>query len=71
MHVNRFKGKVIERGLTMTELARKMGIDRSTLYRKIENDGSTLTIKEVNSICRILDLTKEEATAIFFSQVVA
>ncbi|MCG1029277.1 helix-turn-helix transcriptional regulator [Virgibacillus halodenitrificans] len=71
MNVNKLKGKIVENGLTVGELANQIGMDRSTLYRKISNDGDSLTIKDVNLICRVLKLTKEEAMHIFFNQIVA
>jgi DNA-binding Xre family transcriptional regulator len=71
VNINKLKGKIVERGLTIGSLAEKMGIDRSTLYRKINNDGVMFTIKEANLICSILELDAQEATAIFFSQYVA
>ncbi|APC48269.1 phage repressor protein [Virgibacillus halodenitrificans] len=71
MNVNKLKGKIVENGLTVGELANQIGMDRSTLYRKISNDGDSLTIKDVNLICKVLKLTKEEAMSIFFNQFVA
>ena len=71
MNINKLKGKIVEKGMTTEALASKMGVDRSTLYRKINSKGETFTIKDANMICSILSLTSEEATAIFFSQYVA
>lgn len=71
MNINKLKGKVIERGMTMEMLASEIGINRSTLYRKMANNGDSLTIKEVNKICGVLELEKDEAMAIFFTSYVA
>lgn len=71
MNVNKLKGKIVERGLSITEVAKMIGIDRSSLYRKLNNEGETLTIKEANSIVRILNLPPNEAAEIFFGEVVA
>lgn len=71
MNVNKLKGKIVENGLNVTLLAEKIGIDRATLYRKLNDRGERLTIKEANAIVEILDLTEEESTAIFFSRTVA
>ena len=65
------KGKVIEKGFTLEKIAEKIGIDRSTLSRKLSNSGEDFTIKQADSIVNILKLTPNEATAIFFSQFVA
>ncbi|TAH62235.1 MAG: XRE family transcriptional regulator [Gottschalkiaceae bacterium] len=71
VNVNKLKGKIVEKELTIEKLAERIGLDRSTLYRKISNDGETFTIREANLICNELGLTGKEATAIFFSQFVA
>lgn len=71
MDVNKLKGKVVEKGMNMSQLATKIGIDRSTLYRKLKSQGDTLTVKEVNLIVRALGLTKDEAVDIFFTNKVA
>lgn len=71
LNVNKLKGKIVENEMNITTLAKRMGIDRATLYRKINRDGETFTIKEVNLIVKILNLTTEEAMEIFFKDFVA
>lgn len=71
MNVNRLKGKIVERGLNIPTVALELGIDRSSLYRKLNNRGETLTIKEAQKIVTILDINPDEATAIFFEESVA
>lgn len=71
MNVNKLKGKIVERGLNITKLAEAIGMDRSTFYRKMQNDGETFTIREVNNIVKALNLTPNEAMDIFFTNRVA
>jgi len=71
LNVNKLKGKIVENEMNITTLAKRMGIDRATLYRKINRDGETFTIKVVNLIVKILNLTTEEAMEIFFKDFVA
>ena len=71
VNVNKLRGKIVEQGITVEKLASQIGIDRSTLYRKMNNEGESFTIKEANLICKALNLNGQEATAIFFSQYVA
>ena len=71
VNVNKLKGKIVEKELTIGKVANKMGIDRATLYRRLKEKGTTFTIGEALAICKILDLTPQEATAIFFSHHVA
>jgi len=68
--VSKLKGKIVERNTTQEELASKIGIDKSTFYRKMKQKGN-FTIKEVNLIVSTLNLSKEEAVSIFFSETVA
>lgn len=71
VNVNKLKGKIVENGLTIEKLANSIGLDKSTLYRKLNNQGETFTIREANLICKELKLSGQEATVIFFSQYVA
>ncbi|MEK4302433.1 helix-turn-helix transcriptional regulator [Oceanobacillus sp. FSL W8-0428] len=71
MNVNKLKGKIVEKEMSITQLAKEIGIDRSSLYRKLNNEGDTLSIKEANRIVEILGLTREESIAIFFNSFVA
>lgn len=71
VNINKLRGKIVENGLSVEVLAERIGIDKSTLYRKMSNSGETLTIKEANQICKELELSVDEATVIFFSNLVA
>lgn len=62
----KLKGKIAENGLNITKLARKIGINRDTLYRRIANDGENLTLKDIRKICEVLNLSREECFNIFF-----
>ncbi len=63
--LGKLKEKISENRCSITELAMKIGIGRSTLYRKL-NGGSNFTVKEVNSIVDALQLSKDESSDIFF-----
>lgn len=65
MNVKMLKDKISERGMNVETLAAKIGIDRSTMYRKLNFDIST-TVAEAIRIKDALGLTNEEARSIFF-----
>ena len=65
MNVQKLKDKILERGINVETLASKIGIDRSTMYRKIKLDIST-TVADAVKIKNALGLTDEEARSIFF-----
>lgn len=66
MNILKLKGKIIESNLSVDKLAKAIGINKSTLYRKLKNNGSGLMIKEVYQIVEILKLSSKEANEIFF-----
>ena len=70
VNTNKLKGKIVEYGMNISELAELIGIDKATLYRKINANGQTITIKEADLISKELKLSKEEVNDIFFSQFV-
>ena len=59
------KNRIKEKGWNVETLAKKIGISRSNLYRKLNFDVST-TIGEALKIKDALNLTDEEARSIFF-----
>lgn len=69
-NVLKLKAKIIEKGYTVETLARKIGMDKSTLYRKL-NRMETFLIKEAYAIAIALDLTESELNEIFFGIKVA
>lgn len=71
VNVNKLKGKLVESGMNIQDLADKIGVDRATLYRKLRNDGQNMLVKDANNIVAALGLSADEAVAIFFSQFVA
>ena len=71
VNVNKLKGVIVEKQATVKELSDAIGIDESTFYRKLRSGGDPFTIGEADQIAKFLRLTKDEASAIFFSQYVA
>lgn len=67
VNINKLKGKVKERNSSIAKLAKEIGIDPSTLYRKLQSGGESISIGEANIIVHKLSLTVEEANAIFFA----
>ena len=65
MNTNLLTEKVLEKGLEFTKIARLLGIDRMTLYRKLANY-EPVTIREAEILKDLLDLTDVEALEIFF-----
>lgn len=66
--VNRLKGKTVELGLTGAAVAEKLGIDQSTYYRKLGAGGGSFTIAQAQMISKILELSPNECSTIFWKQ---
>lgn len=66
MNINKLKGKIVEEGMNVETLAERIGIDRSSMYRKL-NNFEKITIGEAVKIKAVLNLSNEEATDIFLA----
>lgn len=59
-------GKIKERGLTHEQLAKAIGKNKSTLSTKL-NGQFAFTTKEIDDICKILDISNNEIGEYFFA----
>lgn len=72
MNINKLRARFVELGLSVEDVADRMGINRSTLYRKMSNrDGKTLTISDAKQLADILRLSAQDINDIFFGGNVA
>lgn len=63
------RGKMAERRIGQEEMARKLGINYSTFYRKMRSGIHSFTAGEMQKIIEVLALTDEEAVSIFLRPV--
>ena len=54
--------------MSMEKISEMIGIDTSTMYRKIQKGGGGFTIKETNALAKVLNLSSDDALDIFFRQ---
>ena len=66
MNAFKLKAKIVERNITMEELASRIGISTATLYRKVRNP-LRMTLMEVVKIKDVLGITDKEAIDIFLA----
>lgn len=66
VNVNKLKGKIVEKGMNVETVAERIGVDRSSLYRKL-NNFEKITIGEARKLKDVLELSDAEASAIFFA----
>lgn len=61
----KLRRRIDDSGLTLTYVARKIGLSRYGLYKKL-NGISDFRQSEIKALVGLLDLTKTETTNIFF-----
>lgn len=71
VNVRKLKGKLTEQGKNVVDLGEMIGYDRSAIYRRLANNGASMTIDDANRIITALKLTQDEAISIFFAQLIA
>lgn len=64
MDINKLKGKLVERQMNVETLAKTIGVERSSMYRKF-NNAEKITIGEALKIKLALGLSDAEASEIF------
>lgn len=71
VNIRKLKAKLVEKDISIIELANILGIDKSTVYRKLNKSGDSFTIKDVEKIAKALSLTYDDINHIFFTNIVA
>lgn len=61
--------EIVNSGITITAIARKLGITREGLYKKINNE-TEFKASEILSMQKILNLTNKKRDSIFFTNKV-
>jgi len=65
--VNEIKAALARAEMTQEELAEKLGMNASTLNRKINDaTGASLTVKEAQDLVAVLKVPRRTAQPIFF-----
>lgn len=63
---NKLKGLMVERGLKVDELAKRLNLSRQSTSDKI-NGRRSISLIEAMTISEALEMSKEERDAIFFA----
>lgn len=71
MDVTLLRAKMQERRMSVSDLAVHIGIDDSTFYRKLNENGEKFTVAQARAMATVLELSPEDTTAIFFSKKLA
>lgn len=68
MNTAKLRGKIVECGMRQEDVAKAIGIDASTMSRKLSGGGEMFTIGQMYKIADVLSLTGDEAADIFLQQ---
>ena len=71
VNIRKLKAKLVEKDISIIELAKILGIDKSTVYRHLNKSGDSFTVKDVEKIAKALSLTYDDINHIFFTNIVA
>ena len=71
VNVNKLKGKIVENGLSVADVAKAISISTASLYRKMNGKDETLYVKDAYAIGQLLNLTADEMNDIFFAPEVS
>lgn len=68
-NIPKLKGRLVESGVTVRNLAEMSGVSASQMYRKLKNHGEHMSLDDVNKIIAALKLRPDDAIEIFLPQV--
>lgn len=64
------KAKIVSRNMTMKQFAEKLGVSRTTLWRKINNP-DMFTLADIRAAATTLSLSGADVMDIFFKEKVS
>ena len=71
MNTKKLKAKLVEKDVSIADLATILDVDKSTVYRKFNKSGEAFTVSDVDKIAKALCLTYNDINEIFFANTVA
>jgi len=70
MKINELKAEIVRNELTLEDFANKVGMPKTTLWRRFNNPDS-FTLSEITRISKGLNLNSQRIVEIFFNEKVA
>lgn len=71
MNTRKLKAKLVEKDVSIADLATILNVNKSTVYRKLNKSGQAFTVSDVDKIAKALCLTYSDINEIFFTNIVA
>lgn len=67
MSIKKLEEAMAAQGMSVDDLAKKTGIDRSTLYRRLKGGGKKITVDEMRRISVAMAMDERTIVSIFLS----
>ena len=71
VNTRKLKAKMVEAGMSAQEAAARLGVNRSTFYRKLQRPDTLISVRDVRLLAEALHISIQEAVEIFFEPDVA
>ena len=71
VNVEKLRAAMEAGGVSIEDAAAALGVNRATLYRRLQQSGANFTLEEVSNLANLLSLTRAEMEAIFFDSELA
>lgn len=68
VNTDKLRGKIVENRTSVDAIAKAIGCNKSTVYRKMKDGGGDITIDEIRIFSTLLHLTQPEINEIFFAE---
>ena len=65
MNTDKLKALIAEKGMTIDSVAKEIGMDPSTFYRKLKSNGNNFSIGEMHALQELLEIATEDCVNIF------
>ncbi len=64
---NKIRGRIVERGYTLSSFSKEMGLSRVGLRNKLNGEWD-FRVSEVERLCELLDISKKDIILYFFTE---
>jgi len=71
VNINKLKAKMVKNGESVDDLVVKLSISRPTMYRRLKADSDSFTVRDINQLMNVLNLTVDEMLEIFYPLIAA
>lgn len=71
VNIEKLRAAMEAGGVSIEDAASALGVNRATLYRRLQQAGASFTLEEVSKLADLLRLNRAEMETIFFDRELA